>query len=106
MNRTGVKATIIGIIAAALLTSALAFMLWNAVPTAGMEHVEINGRIIPISGAEWDYETDSSAWKGRTADGVLVMSNGTKYDISYNLDYDLFTINDRFGMYVIREQNA
>ena len=36
------------------------------------------------------------------ADGVLVMKDGTKYDIKYSMDYDVFTIKDKFGMYVSR----
>ena len=103
MNRFGRLATIIsgGAILAAL-GAALAFMLWNIVPTAWMEHVEINGRVIPVTGAELDYEANTPIWKGVVADGVLVMKDGTKYDIKYSMDYDVFTINDKFGMYVSR----
>lgn len=103
MNRFGRLATFIsgGAILAAL-GAALAFMLWNIVPTAWMERVEINGRVIPVTGAELDYEADTPVWKGGVADGVLVMKDGTKYDIKYSMDYDVFTINDKFGMYVSR----
>ena len=45
---------------------------------------------------------DLAAWKGGVADGVLVMKDGTKYDIKYSMDYDVFTIKDKFGMYVSR----
>ena len=64
--------------------------------------VEINGRVIPVTGAELNYEADTPVWKGGVADGVLVMKDGTKYDIKYSMDYDVFTIKDKFGMYVSR----
>ena len=53
MNKTGFKATVIvcGAILA-ILGAALTFMLCNIVPTAWMERVEINGRVIPVTGAE------------------------------------------------------
>ena len=95
MNKTGFKATVI-------VCGALTFMLCNIVPTAWMERVEINGRVIPVTGAELNYEADTPVWKGGVADGVLVMKDGTKYDIKYSMDYDVFTIKDKFGMYVSR----
>lgn len=103
MNKTGFKATVIvcGAILA-ILGAALTFMLCNIVPTAWMERVEINGRVIPVTGAELNYEADTPVWKGGVADGVLVMKDGTKYDIKYSMDYDVFTIKDKFGMYVSR----
>lgn len=99
MNKTGFKATVIvcGAILA-ILGAALTFMLCNIVPTAWMERVEINGRVIPVTGAGLNYEADTPVWKG----GVLVMKDGTKYDIKYSMDYDVFTIKDKFGMYVSR----
>ena len=99
MNKTGFKATVIvcGAILA-ILSAALTFMLCNIVPTAWMERVEINGRVIPVTGAELNYEADTPVWKGGVADGVL----GMKYDIKYSMDYDVFTIKDKFGMYVSR----
>lgn len=103
MNKTGFKATVI--VCGAILTilgAALTFMLCNIVPTAWMERVEINGRVIPVTGAELNYEADTPVWKGGVADGVLVMKDGTKYDIKYSMDYDVFTIKDKFGMYVSR----
>ena len=56
MNKTGFKATVIvcGAILA-ILGAALTFMLCNIVPTAWMERVEINGRVIPVTGAELNY---------------------------------------------------
>ena len=103
MNKTGFKATVIvcGAILA-ILGAALTFMLCNIVPTAWMERVEINGRVIPVTGAELNYEADTPVWKGGVADGVLVMKDGTKYDIKYSMDHDVFTIKDKFGMYVSR----
>lgn len=86
----------------AMLTAALMFMLVNIVPTGFMEHVEINGRVIPVKGAEWDYKADSPIRKGEAAEGVLVMRDGTEYDITYCTDYDVFTINDKFGTYMFR----
>ena len=47
-------------------------------------------------------QADTPVWKGGVADGVLVMKDGTKYDIKYSMDYDVFTIKDKFGMYVSR----
>ena len=103
MNKLGFMATFVtGGALLAILAGALAFMLWNIVPTAWMEHVEINGRVIPVTGAELNYEADTPVWKGGVADGVLVMKDGTKYDIKYSMDYDVFTIKDKFGMYVSR----
>ena len=103
MNKTGFKATVIvcGAILA-IVGAALTFMLCNIVPTAWMERVEINGRVIPVTGAGLNYEADTPVWKGGVADGVLVMKDGTKYDIKYSMDYDVFTIKDKFGMYVSR----
>ena len=65
MNKTGFKATVIvcGAILA-ILGAALTFMLCNIVPTAWMERVEINGRVIPVTGAELNYEADTPVWKG------------------------------------------
>ena len=60
MNKTGFKATVIvcGAILA-ILGAALTFMLCNIVPTAWMERVEINGRVIPVTGAGLNYEADT-----------------------------------------------
>jgi len=111
MNKTGLKATVktgfkATVIACGailvILGAALTFMLCNIVPTAWMEHVEINGRVIPVAGAGFDYEADMPIWKGSVADGVLVMKDGTEYSIKYSMDYGVFTIEDKFGMYVSR----
>ena len=32
-----------------------------------------------------------------------VMSNGTEYGITYSTEYDVFTIDGKFGMYVREE---
>ena len=103
MNKTGFKATVIACGAIlVILGAALTFMLYNIVPTAWMEHVEINGRVIPVAGAGLDYKADVPIWKGGVADGVLVMKDGTEYSIKYSMDYGVFTIEDKFGMYVSR----
>ena len=81
MNKTGFKATVIvcGAILA-ILGAALTFMLCNIVPTAWMERVEINGRVIPVTGAELNYEADTPVWKGGVAEkaaiGVLLRQIG------------------------------
>lgn len=100
MNRSG-KIFLLnaGIAVAGILIAVMAFLLANRVSPAFMEHIEVNGRIIPLSGTGCDYMLDSPLYKSEPVDAVLVMNNGTEYNISYSSDYDVFTIDNKFGTY-------
>lgn len=104
MNKLGFMATFVtGGALLAILAGALAFMMGNFISPSDMKHVEINGRVIPISGADWSCKSDAPLLKGGTTEGVLVMNNGSEYIIRYIEDSDAFTINDRFGYYELKE---
>ena len=53
-----------------------------------------------MNGARLNYKFDVPVMKNEPVDGVLVMRDGTEYGISCSLDFDVFTIDDKFGMYV------
>lgn len=100
MNRTTrISLLAVGTVLAALLTAVLAFMLGNMVMPAFMNHIEVNGQVIPMTGTQLNYQFDMPLNKGEPIKGVLVMQDGTEYDINYSSDYDMFTIDDKFGMY-------
>lgn len=100
MNRKARVSLLASGIVAAFMAIVAVFMLGNMVPTGIMEHIEVNGRVIPMNGARLNYKFDVPVMKNEPVDGVLVMRDGTEYSISCSLDFDVFTIDDKFGMYV------
>ncbi len=103
MKSMDLKVTAIIGIVLACITAVLIFILCNLVPTSGMKWVETDGRVFPVAGGEWNYVADTPVWRGCTTKGTLVMSNGTEYGITYSTEYDVFTIDGKFGMYVREE---
>ena len=102
MNKTTrVPLLAAGVVLATVLAEILAFMLGNKVSGGAMKRIEVNGRVISIESAHTDYKFDMPTHKSEPVDGVLVMLDGTEYDISYDSDFDVFTINDKFGYYTL-----
>lgn len=102
MNRTTkISLLAVGMAFAVLLTAVLAFMLGNMVSTGSMKRIEVNGRVISMEGARMNYRFDVPLYKSEPVDGVLVMQDGTEYDISFSDDFDVFTINNKLGYYTL-----
>lgn len=100
MNRTKISLLAVGTALAAVLAAVLAFMLGNMVTPAFMNHIEVNGRVISLADARLNYRFDMPLYQSNPEKGVLVMQDGTEYDINYSSDYGAFTVDDKFGMYI------
>lgn len=58
--------------------------------------------VISMDECGYEYHFDSLLLKAEPLDGTLYMKDGKTYNIRYNLFYDSFTIEGKYGFYSVK----